>query len=195
MGRPSIFTQAITDEICSRMAEGESLRSICRDDTMPALGTVFRWVANDKAFREQYEAAMAQRAEALFEELFEIADESCDDTYVDENGNTKTNAEVIARSRLRVDVRKWALSKMLPKKYGDKQEIDLNVTDALAERLARAKLRNDAAVKRSGPDTSALAGTPAERLETAVATAEATAGEATIDTLAERLARARKRNE
>jgi hypothetical protein len=133
------------------MAQGESLRSICRSDGMPALGSVFRWVADDLRFREQYEAAMAQRAEGLFEEILEIADSSVGDTTV-VDGVSKSNFEVVARSRLRVDARKWMLSKMLPKKYGDKLAIGgaedmppvkLMSNDALETKIAelQAKLR------------------------------------------------------
>lgn len=119
LGRPSVFTQDLADHICARMAEGESLRSICRDDNIPHVGTILRWVAQNQLFREQYDAAMEQRAEYLFEEMFEIADETQLDTIETETGD-RPNAEWISRSRLRVDVRKWALSKMMPKKYGDR---------------------------------------------------------------------------
>jgi len=121
-GRPSDFTQELGDTICDRMANGESLRSICRSDGFPHVGTVLRWVARDQIFREQYENAMAQRADALFEEMFDIADDTSNDTIHTENGD-HANKEWISRSRLKVDVRKWALSKMLPKKYGDKLQI------------------------------------------------------------------------
>lgn len=119
MGRPTIRTPEMVAEIFSRMAEGKSLRTICRDDNMPSVGTILRWVGEDKDFQKQYEAAMEQRAEALFEEMFEIADETNQDTISTDQGD-RPNAEWISRSRLRVDVRKWALSKMVPKKYGDK---------------------------------------------------------------------------
>lgn len=99
------------------------MRSICRDSAMPAMSTVFKWLRENQQFSEQYEIAMEQRAGALFEEMFEIADESSNDTSVDDNGNVRTNTEVVARSRLRVDVRKWALSKMVPKKYGDRLDV------------------------------------------------------------------------
>jgi hypothetical protein len=107
------------------MGEGESLRSICRDDAMPALSTVFRWLAADKDFQEQYARAMDARATLLAEEILEIADDGRNDTYKDEDGNEATNHDVIARSRLRVDSRKWLAARMSPRKYGDKvsQEI------------------------------------------------------------------------
>jgi len=122
-GRPSSFTQAIADVICLRMAEGESLRKICADDGMPSQSMVFRWLAQDDTFREQYARARESQADFLAEEILEIADESTSDTYTDENGNERVNNEVVARSRLRVDARKWLASKMAPKKYGDKVAI------------------------------------------------------------------------
>ena len=54
MGRPSHYSPELAVLICARMGEGESLRSICRDDAMPALSTVFRWLAGDREFQEQY---------------------------------------------------------------------------------------------------------------------------------------------
>lgn len=121
MARPSSFTQEVADNICARLAEGESLRAICRDDAMPSQTTIFRWLADklNKAFREQYAHAREVQAESMFEEMLEIADDGRNDTYQTDDGE-RTNQDVIARSRLRVDARKWALSKMLPKKYGDK---------------------------------------------------------------------------
>lgn len=119
-GRPTDYSEELVASICARISSGESLRSICRDPEMPSAASVFLWLSKYKQFSEQYAKATEERAEALFDEMFEIADDSQNDTYVDENGNTRTNSEVVARSRLRVDVRKWALSKMIPKKYGDK---------------------------------------------------------------------------
>lgn len=119
LGRPTKFSQELADHICERISEGESLRSVCRDPDIPPAGTILRWVAQNSVFREQYDAAMEQRAEYLFEEMFEIADETQLDTIETETGE-RPNAEWISRSRLRVDVRKWALSKMMPKKYGDR---------------------------------------------------------------------------
>lgn len=119
-GRPSSFSQDIADTICSRIAEGESLRTICQADDMPGKSTVFRWLAESETFRDQYARAREAQADYLAEEILGIADNGENDTYVDENGNKRTDQDVIARSRLRVDARKWLASKMAPKKYGDK---------------------------------------------------------------------------
>ncbi|HZV61629.1 MAG TPA: hypothetical protein VFF75_04375 [Methylophilaceae bacterium] len=125
MTRPSSFSQEIADAICARISEGESLRTICRDDDMPGKTTVFRWLAEFESFRDQYARAREAQADLLAEEILEIADDGTNDKYVDENGNTRTDQEVIGRSRLRVDARKWLASKMAPKKYGERvaQEI------------------------------------------------------------------------
>ena len=131
MGRPSIFTQELADTICERLAEGESLRRVCLDPDMPARSAVLRWLAADAAFQGQYARACEVRAEAIFDEMFDIADDGSNDWMEarDDDGGVsyRLNGEHVQRSRLRVDARKWALSKMMPKKYGDK--LDLSSTD------------------------------------------------------------------
>lgn len=122
VGRPTTYTEEIACEICARMAEGESLRSICRSDDMPALSTVFLWVSKHKEFSEQYTKAMSARADAMFEELIDIADDGRNDFMITADGDEKFNSEHVNRSRLRIDTRKWMLARMLPKKYGDKAE-------------------------------------------------------------------------
>jgi hypothetical protein len=120
MGRPSTFAQDIADAICLRLAEGETLRQICRDDGMPPESTVRQWVIDQAEFAAQYAKARDLGLDAMADALFEIADDGTNDTTVDEDGNVFTNHDVIARSRLRVDTRKWYLSKLAPKRYGDK---------------------------------------------------------------------------
>lgn len=120
-GRPSAFTQKLADTICERLSLGESLRSICRDERMPSQSMVFRWLADRQAFREQYAHAREVQADSWADDIIEIADDSSGDTIVDpESGNERFNGEFAARSRLKVDTRKWLMARMAPKKYGDK---------------------------------------------------------------------------
>jgi hypothetical protein len=86
---------------------------------MPDKSTVMRWLAQNEAFRDQYARARESQADHLAEEILQIADDGSNDTYQTENGEA-VNHDVIARSRLRVDTRKWLASKLAPKKYGDK---------------------------------------------------------------------------
>lgn len=120
-GRPSIFSPELALLICSRLAEGESMRSVCRDENMPCTATVFGWLAKDTAFLEQYTRACEARTNAMAEEILEIADDSSGDEVRDpETGSIKMDAEFVARSRVRIDTRKWLMARMAPKKYGDK---------------------------------------------------------------------------
>lgn len=118
MGRPSEFTQERADAICARLVEGESLRSICRDDEMPALSTVFKWLREAEGFSDQYTRAKEEQADALADEIVSIADES--ETTIKEGIGVVFDSTAVARNRLRVDARKWVASKLKPKKYGDK---------------------------------------------------------------------------
>lgn len=142
-GRPSGHTQALADRICQQLAEGKSLRSICKEEGMPSQSMVYRWLEKNEGFREQYSLARTWQADTLADEILEIADESANDTYVDDDGNVKINAEVVARSRVRIEARKWIASKLAPKKYGDRQMIDMEVKDVtpMADRMKLARER------------------------------------------------------
>ena len=129
MARPSSFTQETADIICERLADGESLRSICADDAMPGTSTVCRWLESNDAFREQYARARELQADALFDEMLSIADDAQNDWMarnVDENDNLawSVNGEHIQRSKLRIDTRKWMAGKLRPKKYGEKLDVE-----------------------------------------------------------------------
>ena len=126
-GRPTIYTDELGATICLRLTEGESLRAICRDDDTPHITTVMAWLFDPMdsddprfAFRDSYARARQAQAELMAEEIMEIADDSTGDATTSEDGKTTVNPEHIARSRLRVDSRKWVVSKLLPKVYGDK---------------------------------------------------------------------------
>lgn len=119
MGIHTTFTQEKADEICELLKQGKSLRKAC-EETDTKAPTVLGWVEAHSSFGEQYAKARAIGYQLLADEILQISDYSTSDTYTDDNGNERTNTEVVARSRLRVDTRKWMLSKMLPKIYGDK---------------------------------------------------------------------------
>jgi hypothetical protein len=121
-GRPSLYTEALAAKICERLAEGETLRSVCRDEKMPGKATVLRWLGDAKNadFRDQYAHAREMQADALFDQALEIADDVAGDWSTDKDGKKVFDHEHVQRSRLRVDTRKWAAGKMAPKRYGDK---------------------------------------------------------------------------
>lgn len=129
-GRPSKYTKELADAICERLAMGESMRTVCIEETMPAMSTIFKWLRENDQFSEQYARAKQESADAMAEEILDIADNGTNDweTIELENGYEKEviNHEVLARSRLRVDTRKWLMAKMKPKKYGDKIDMTTN---------------------------------------------------------------------
>lgn len=122
-GRPSDYTSEIADRICERIGDGQSLRTICQDEGMPSQSMVYRWLAAQPEFREQYARAREAQADLLFDEILQIADDGRNDKYTDDEGMQRTDYDVIARSKLRVDARKWMAAKLRPRVYGDKLAI------------------------------------------------------------------------
>ncbi|CAI3949824.1 terminase small subunit-like protein [Commensalibacter communis] len=57
MARPSVYTKGVTDHICQRIVDGESLRQICKDDSLPNCDTIYCWLQSNKAFSDQYTQA------------------------------------------------------------------------------------------------------------------------------------------
>lgn len=122
-GRPTTFTQEIADTICEQLAtSSKSLKKICKELDLNA-GTVLAWLSSNKEFQDQYARAKEEQADLLADEILEISDDGTNDTYMDDDGNARTDQDVIQRSKLRVDARKWLASKLKPKKYGDKTDI------------------------------------------------------------------------
>lgn len=113
--------------VFERISDGESVRAILsnnRDkEVLPSRKTFFEWLLDDEPLSNQYARACEKRADTIFEEILEIADESHSDKKVLDDGREVVDSEVVQRSRLRVDARKWMLSKMNPKKYGDKIDV------------------------------------------------------------------------
>lgn len=129
-GRPSAYTPAIAEEICRRIAAGESLRSICKDEHLPHEATVRGWALDDHdGFFTHYDRAVKIRAMHWAEEILEISDDGTNDWMEkhDKDGMSVgyvINGEHVSRSKLRTDNRKWLLAKVLPKVYGDNLNVN-----------------------------------------------------------------------
>ena len=138
MARPIEWTQekkeVAIEIIFTEMAQGKSLRQILdHDDTLPSRRLFYEWMAKDSVLSNHYEAISQLRADMMFDEMIEIADDGTNDFMTKEIGDgvevQVLNSEHIQRSRLRIDARKWILSKMVPKKFGDKTDITTNGKD------------------------------------------------------------------
>lgn len=137
-GRPPRYTKQLGEAICLKIATGQSLRKACKKHKIDHT-TVLEWLLDDKypAFSHQYARAREIQYYGYADDIIERAeDRSLDrgETVITEEGFngkesfdkkvTKVVSDPVAvqRDRLEVDAKKWVLSKLLPKKYGDKIE-------------------------------------------------------------------------
>ena len=117
LGRPTDYTKDMADKICEKIANGRSLRSICAEDGVPPMKTIYRWLEANEEFRHQYARAREKQADYFAEEIIEIAD------------SAEAESAAVSKAKLQIDARKWAASKIAPKKYGDKTELDVKSSD------------------------------------------------------------------
>ena len=123
--------EKIFNEVIKQIEAGKSVRQIFRDNDFCVSRSVFcQWLRDNEDKANQYARATSIRADIIFDEMFDIADDGTNDYINVDIGDgievQKLNTEHIQRSRLRIDTRKWALSKMNPKKFGDKLDVGLS---------------------------------------------------------------------
>ena len=121
-GRPkgsgSKYTVELGEQICHRLAHGESLLGICKDEGMPSEGTVRGWCVDHADFASKYARARQEQADHYAEQIIEIADEKLSDLAKEER------SDAWQQQRLRIDARKWYASKVAPKRYGDRLDVE-----------------------------------------------------------------------
>lgn len=143
-GKPVEFSQEVADAICEAVATNpRGLDFLCAtEENFPSSRTVQKWLQEHPKFREAYAVAKLRQADLIFDECLEIADDASGDrktiTRNDGSEVQVMDVEFVARSKIRIDTRLRMASKLAPKKYGEK--LDLNATvgftrqeDALAE--------------------------------------------------------------
>jgi hypothetical protein len=128
-GRPNSYTPEIATKVCAELAMGRSLRSVCKQDDMPCIQSIFNWFHLFPEFVEQYARAKEESADAMAEEILAISDETEEGKTItvrgDGNEEVKTE-DMLGHRRLKIDTRKWLMAKMKPKKYGDKLDMTSN---------------------------------------------------------------------
>lgn len=120
-GRPSMYTQELAKSICDRLANGESLRTICKSEGMPTRETVRVWRNDNPDFSGQYARAREDQADFYADECIEIADDKSQDILdIKEGGDTRmiTNSAAVQRAKLQCEMRKWKASQLAPKRWG-----------------------------------------------------------------------------
>lgn len=125
VGRPTDYSPELAAEICARLADGQSLRTVCLDESMPCKAAVFNWLRKYPEFVDQYTRAKEESADAMAEDVIDIADDGTNDWMEKHDAEGactgyQLNGEHVQRSRLRIETRKWLMSKMKPKRYGEK---------------------------------------------------------------------------
>jgi hypothetical protein len=138
MAAHSEYTEELGIEICRRVAEGEPLTKVCKSVSMPHLSTVYRWLRDIPEFDKLMRIARFDQAATLFSQAIEIADEP-PPMDVDADGTQRISSAGVQAQRLRVDTRKWAAARLLPKAYGERVEL----TGAGGERLMPAQTEVD----------------------------------------------------
>lgn len=132
--KPTKYTPELGDQICELIAEGLSLTRVHEKlkadgaEYSPTPAVINTWALKIPEFTEQYSRARIIQAHCLADDILAICDDGSRDTITryreDGTEYDAIDHEHINRSRLRVDTRKWYLSKVLPKLYGDRIEVN-----------------------------------------------------------------------
>lgn len=112
-GRPSEYSEQEADAICAWIAEGRSMASYCRERGRDAQ-TIYRWLREHGDFHARYARAHDDRADALADQIQDIADEQVG----------ASDRVAVEAAKLRIEARKWIASKLRPQKWGDKVEVN-----------------------------------------------------------------------
>lgn len=119
------YSEKVARRICDQLAEGKSLRTICKAADMPAKGTVFVWLRDKPAFAALYALAHDDQTDGYMDEIVAIAD------------GCKPNKESIAKAKLQIYAREKYCAKLRPKKYGEKVTQELTGPGGGAVQIAR----------------------------------------------------------
>lgn len=151
MARPSIYTPALAAEICRRLADGESLLKICADPdcVFPSRQCINEWIIdNREGFGDEYARARNAGLDVMAERLLAIGGEAKPGIVtvdkLDKLGRPYTETttkDTVDRDRLHVDTLKWYLSKLAPKRYGDKIQVEHSGNVSLEDRLRAGRAR------------------------------------------------------
>lgn len=128
IGRPSKYTPELFAEICDQLADGKSLRLICKPATMPSERSVRTWVIDNlEGCAEAYQRARNIGLDVMADELMQIADTPVNGKTTKRDAGGKvlevTEADMLQHRRLQIYARQWYLAKLGRKKYGDKLDL------------------------------------------------------------------------
>jgi hypothetical protein len=126
------YSDTLAQEICERIAVGELLINICEDSHLPTMRRTNQWIREQPAFNMLYQSALNDRLSVFEEQVIQIADDMRHDfRTVIKNGQERRIAdpEMVARAKLRIDVRFRHLKAGRPAKWGDSQLLTVKNAD------------------------------------------------------------------
>lgn len=124
------FSEELADTICALIESGESVHAICKMNGMPNKKSVFRWLAKNPEFQNQYRAAKMAGIEALVDQMMDIARDSSKDFKM-VKGKKTFDGDHVQRDRLKIDTIKWVATKLVPRLYGDTKQINVDVEHSM----------------------------------------------------------------
>lgn len=133
-GGEGVYSDELAEKICERMCLGEAPTQICKDPTMPSYPTVIRWSLSEDPKYAVFQVMFDEAKKIMWmyhaDQMLDVSDDSVNDYIERYNKFTEemervVDPENIQRAKLRVDTRKWLLSKMLPHLYGDKVDVSI----------------------------------------------------------------------
>lgn len=153
---PRKFSELLAARVCEMVAQGKSLKEICKLDGMPSRETIMRWVMfpdeeSMPGFSQRFKEARQIGWMLMGEDILDISDDSSKDRIkkqvIDKYGNVRIiefdNPNNLVRAKLQVETRKWMLQRLLPAVFGDKIAVTHGISEDLAARLDAARARLD----------------------------------------------------
>lgn len=156
-----MYTEELADRICHALAASEkglrgTLKALSEEhNDIPSMATVYEWARNNAQFSNKFADAKNQQLQTMAEDIVDIAERD------DLDPNDK---------RIRIDTRKWLLSKLMHKTYGDKLDVTsggeaLAAPAHLIDQRVQSIIMQAAARKRAGDGTVGTLGLDANALK------------------------------
>jgi len=144
-GRPSTFDIVIANEICARVASGETIQNLTKNALFPAQSTVYKWLTAHPEFGEMLRQARADYAVTLVDQYTDIMDKE-PQTFFDAQGNKRIDPASVADKKLRMEGRKWLAGKyntlFADRAPTDKLEDQGEIVDVKAREVITALVKN-----------------------------------------------------
>jgi len=124
-GRPTDYSLELAMEMCDVISGSHlGVENLCKkNDNWPAPANFFKWLIKHSEFRELYIKAKKCQIEVLIEDVLHCVNDETHDFYPTKDG-VSINYAYLARLKHKVDTVKWLATKLKPRAYGDKIQVE-----------------------------------------------------------------------